>query len=571
MQDIVEIGNVLIPIIREENGTSWYPITYIYEKVLLRQKKVSQSFKKNYKDYVGCKTVDFTWITDKPNIQKCNCISEDGLVLLIDNMYHRSFSKESMKGLNNLREYLHMDKLDEDIYVVFDKEQQCNIIKNYNIYIQDCIKEILKSAPNIKWFKCNKCGNYYPYHENFYEVEYSSKLYTLKTVCRDCQTRVNKQSHSYMKHIDDRLENIYSIYGEKVYNIYKNNNPIEIYKHWKSNDISKHIPKEIQNKESYLEIIKHYYDDGFFTNTGITQGYIQRICHMNINTINLNIGIVIKYCNGINDSDDLITYDNAIHIFNNYLYQNNIIIKDKFEFPYYQIIEKSSLKAFLKRCCDNTVINFIMKYWNYEYPAYKFKGVPQRYYSNKENLIRDIKYLIEKDMKIPINKIPLYLTRNNLDKYAPSLCRILRKGTYGTSLFEWVNECYPNKFIEADFSINPYRNEFDSLEESQIHDILHSVFNNVIYNQRNTDRTISIDGMIPDWFVFTNKGCYIIEYFGLYVSNKSNNKRINDYIHRTNEKIEKYKQLNGYKSIFIFPKDLNNNYEGVYTKIKEIV
>lgn len=126
--------------------------------------------------------------------------------------------------------------------------------------------------------------------------------------------------------------------------------------------------------------------------------------------------------------------------------------------------------------------------------------------------------------------------------------------------------------MKSDFVINPYRNEFDSIEESQIDDILHKKFKNVLYNQNNTEKTIKIEGKVPDWFVFTNNACYLIEYFGLYVDrdNKINNSRINDYKERTDEKLEKYKELKGYKFVGLYPEDLDNNFEGIYDKLKVI-
>ena len=46
----------------------------------------------------------------------------------------------------------------------------------YNTFIEDCIEEVLNINKNIKWQKCSKCNNYYPYHKNFFcENQHSSK------------------------------------------------------------------------------------------------------------------------------------------------------------------------------------------------------------------------------------------------------------------------------------------------------------------------------------------------------------------------------------------------------------
>lgn len=173
-------------------------------------------------------------------------------------------------------------------------------------------------------------------------------------------------------------------------------------------------------------------------------------------------------------------------------------------------------------------------------------------------------------MKIPVDKIPLYLTKFNLQKKSNTLYYLLYNRKYYKNLWEWVNDCYPQKFILADFEINPYRCNFDSMEESQIYDILKNTYKNTIYNQRNTERTIEIDRMIPDFITFTKNNTYLIEYFGLYVKNRSDNKRISDYRNKTEEKINKYNKLNNYKTIFLYPTDLDNNFKGLHSKLKEI-
>jgi hypothetical protein len=173
-------------------------------------------------------------------------------------------------------------------------------------------------------------------------------------------------------------------------------------------------------------------------------------------------------------------------------------------------------------------------------------------------------------MKVPIEKIPLYITKNVLQKRARTLYYVLHK--YYKNLFEWVNEVYPDRFEESDFVIGNYRDEFDSVEESQINDILHNYFKNIIYNQMNTDRTISFDGKTPDWFVFTDEGCILVEYFGLYVPQRAEGSSvIKDYIERADKKKNIYSKLEGYKLLYFYPEDIENNFKGVIEKIKNII
>jgi hypothetical protein len=216
------------------------------------------------------------------------------------------------------------------------------------------------------------------------------------------------------------------------------------------------------------------------------------------------------------------------------------------------------------------MLELIMKYYDYKYPSYKFKGGFKNYWVKQENRIKALKYFIEEDMKIELEKVPLYITLTVLrDKGGNTLYNICKK--YYNSLFEWVNEVYPNKFDPKDFDIHYVRNNFDSIEEAEIHDILKEKCKYVIYNPNNTDRTIKIDGKVPDWFVFTKNKCYIVEYFGLITDRITDNSRVNDYKDRTKNKIEKYNRLDGYGKLYIYHDDLQNNFSGLIEKLETII
>ena len=187
-----------------------------------------------------------------------------------------------------------------------------------------------------------------------------------------------------------------------------------------------------------------------------------------------------------------------------------------------------------------------------------------------------MKYFVEKDLKIPIEKIPLYVTKYALHEKSSALYRVITKDKklrpYDT-LFDWINDCYPNRFIEADFDINPYRSKFDSLEEAQVDEQLRLKFNNVIYNPRDKEYKVEIMGMIPDWIIITEKGCYLTEYYGMYSEGDiSSSHRLQRYKIKTEDKLKKYKKLerNGYKHLAIFPEDIRNNFEGLHKKIDNI-
>ena len=118
-------------------------------------------------------------------------------------------------------------------------------------------------------------------------------------------------------------------------------------------------------------------------------------------------------------------------------------------------------------------------------------------YKDKESIDFDMKWFVEKDLGIQIEKIPLYVTKQSLNMKARQLYYALNHKIYYNTLFEWIDNCYPNKFIELDFDINPYRSVFDSLEEAQVDEQIRNRVGNLIHNERNKPNTVNIKGMIP--------------------------------------------------------------------------
>lgn len=56
----------------------------------------------------------------------------------------------------------------------------------------------------------------------------------------------------------------------------------------------------------------------------------------------------------------------------------------------------------------------------------------------------------------------------------------------------------------------------------------------------------------------------------MYLVKSRYNKRIDDYIKKSDGKIEKYSKLDGYGKLFLFPEDMENNLKGIKEKIKMI-
>jgi len=569
-QEEILIGEVKVPVIRED-GELYYPISFVMSKVLLK-KTGQNNLQQEYSMYMNRYKINYG-SSVLGGTQEVNCVSEEGLKLILGNSKLGRLDVDQRKAMNVLLEHLGMETICEDSRFV--KNIPIETINKYNEYIRDCITYVLKIEPDIVWQKCTKCNNYYPYHINFFgENQHSGKEYHLNTVCKSCAQWNHNRSKVYIKGEDNELNFIYNTYGEEVYKLYRDHKTIEVYKHWTTTN-KKVFPKIIHNKDDKLLIIKYMFEKGEFKeHEKLNDISVVKVCKFRLGDIKLKefydyvLETDLKISNnGYKNFID--NFEGARKVVDEYINKNNIIIEDIYDFNYYDIIRSCSLTGFLDRCCNNSILDFIMEYYNNEYPAYKFKGGSKKYWESKDNRIKALKYFIEEDMKIELDKVPLYITLTALRKDNSTMYNLCKK--YYKSLFEWVNEVYPDRFDPKDFDIHYVRNDFGSIEEAEVHDILNKEFKHkVIYNPNNTDRTIKIGGKVPDWFVFASDKCYIVEYFGLIINRDSDNSRVNDYKERTEGKIEMYDQLDGYGKLYIYHDDLDNNFSGLMEKLKLI-
>lgn len=564
-QEEIIINNVEIPIIKEE-GEIWYPIKYMSRRVLLKDMTANQLIKNGYGEYIKQFEIDFG--KDTGAIQFTYCINTKGLKQVLSKSKIGKLNIEQKKAMNNVLDHLRVDKkiceCDRFTYKIPN-------INKYNEYIQDCINDIMLENPNIMWQQCSKCNNIYPYHINFFNNNpHAGKDYKLYTFCRDC-CKIN----DWIRNNDRLLSNMYKGNGLETYKAYKNHDVVGIYNDWINKKYSKYIPKIIRNKESYLLIIKYLYDNNKINNN-FTLDQLEKQFNLNCICSIMKSEDIYNYL----FDDEPINYpwkfknyclpnnlsmEQQKKIFNNYLEYNDIKILDIYNFNYSDICYKCRLKTHALK----NILQFVMDYYDNIYPAYKFKIHSKNYWDNKDNRVNALKYLIEQDMKIIIEKVPLYLTLENLRKQSNTLRNILRN-YYDNNLWLWVNELYPDRFVEEDFNVTVIRNVFDSAEESLIHDVLINSFKNVIYNQRNTKNTIKILDMIPDWVIITDNGFYIVEYFGISIDHKNYNQRIEDYKIKTLSKIDKYESLKWLRAIYVYPEDLKDNFKGLKDKINVI-
>lgn len=85
--------------------------------------------------------------------------------------------------------------------------------------------------------------------------------------------------------------------------------------------------------------------------------------------------------------------------------------------------------------------------------------------------------------------------------------------------------------------------------------------------------TVEVNGMIPDWIICNNKGCWLVEYFGLFNNrNYNNSDRLIKYHKKMDIKMKKYKEIEkvGYKTLFIYHDDIRNGFDGLMNKIEII-
>ncbi|MGG3890342.1 hypothetical protein [Metabacillus fastidiosus] len=572
IQKEIKIGEITIPII-EHDDKAYYPISYISKKILLRKGNIIlKSNYEEYKEYVNVFQLDYTFA--EGGIQNVKCISEEGLKKVLTKSKIDRLTMEQRSSMNILLEYLQMGKINEEeqFIVKLNKDK----LKEYSLFLRDAIEDILNTNPNIKFQRCSKCNIYYPLHGNFYRKNLNSSK-EFDTYCRDCNRWDENRSRDYIRRNDNYISKINFKYGEAVYKIFRKHDVLGIYSFYRDN--LKSVPPMIKNKKDYIEIIKYL----------INKNKIN-LYDLNIKEINDDHGLqcIHKVLNLHDVYSALIgedyylkpwkfnsfifkyielNFEIANKVFGNYLKEFNIEAHDVLNIKYYDICQKAKIG----NLTNGDILYFAVQYNNFKFAGYKYKIRTTNYYKNESNVIFDLKWLIENDLKVEESKVPLYLTKNVLQKKSQPLYHHIVTNKNG-SIFEWVDKIYPNKFIEADFEINAYRNEFDSDTESFIHELLKSKFNNVVYNQKHSEKTITLDGMIPDWFVFTENGVWIVEYFGMYIERqKDTSSRINDYIDRTHEKIEKYKKMKNYNCIFLYRDDIDDDFLGCREKLKEIV
>jgi hypothetical protein len=577
LQKEIIINETSVPIIEE--GGMWYPISFIGNRVLLKDLSPSQLRQNGYGKYIREFEVNFG--EGIGGIQNTYCISEDGLKVILGNSKIGRLSVEQKKAMNGVLGYLGEEliiDLKEKLKDFITEEE----LNQHDFWSKECIDVFIKEFEGeIIWQKCNKCNKYYPYHKNFWvkEVNKNNKQ-PLRTICNSCEGL-------HVEYLNNKeFTKAYYDGGEELYNIYKydNKNIYKVYELYLAGKID-HYPSLLSNSLNAINIINKLYKEIILQNLDkCNQEYLSDITKIPIEYISMKS--VDKYFFKKLKNKDILksnlgeknkkiiqkmTFEDAVELINMYLQNNNIKIEDVYTYDYDTLLKESKAYWYVVNI-EKDKLGFIMKYFNNEYGAYKFKSVTgQKYWQSRDNADQAMKYLIEKDMGLAVEKIPLYITKYGVRKKSGILYEMIRRKRFDSSLFEWINRLYPDKFIEEDFDIGIIRNIFDSMEEGIIDEMLRKEFKTVIYNNRNSKNKITVKNMNPDWIILTDINIYIVEYFGIALEQQQYNTRIKYYINKTKNKMEKYRTLPYGEKIYLYPDDIKGDCKGFKEKIKLII
>lgn len=584
LQESIYIGDMIKIQTWIEDSVRWYPPSTV-NRIVFGKDKVSMASLKNRGWDGYCKKVKLEY-ENQQGISVLNdttVMREDGFKEYIQNKKIGSMSLEQKKNYNLLLEYLGIDK---KIVIGEIKARYKDIVfneNNYSEYEWDCLQHYINNTDlksSSAWFKlCTTCQRYFPMNQHYFSPNKNTKD-KLTTYCKTCH-------NTNIINSDKILNHVYLTMGLDKYIEFKNimNNNDLIIRFMIDNKIYlKYLDsKEIELK--YLGIsIKEGYIDKFsfidfqsFINSNISPRDILKTSLKN------SIVEIMDYCDSIDAFNLDGSYINYLWNFNrlkvdsfnltdkqrianikSYMTCNNIVIKDIFKYnKYHELFKKA--KA-MDRRYRSSHIELILKLYDNKYTAYMFSGGYNNYWKEKENRIKEMKYFVEEDLKLyNLDKLPIYLTKNLLSKKNRTFYSVL-SNYYNGELYKWLNECYPNRYVQEDFNIFFKRNEFDSIEEGYVHDILKEHFGkSLLYNIGDASTRLTIGTYQPDWVVLYHKPI-IIEYLGMYTDDK-NNSTITNYRNKADRKISYYDKFEHYDKIYIYPKDLRTNFKGIRDKL----
>ncbi|MGD7053010.1 hypothetical protein [Sutcliffiella horikoshii] len=204
-----------------------------------------------------------------------------------------------------------------------------------------------------------------------------------------------------------------------------------------------------------------------------------------------------------------------------------------------------------------------------QFEVTEFQRVPNRYWYSKENRIQALRSFCEK-RSIPREDLPT-LTRAYFKKVLPRFISLVDR-QYDSKFHLWITEAFPEyTFSPEEFKllVGVDGQLCDSMEEMQIHNFLCGWLQEAEITREKIkfNNPISNEGYYPDWIISLGQQTIIVEYFGLYHSNK-----YKGYKEKTERKIDFYRKLEGYAFLPILPEDFKDiGFEGIKNKFKSLL
>lgn len=241
-QELIDFGHAQCSVIYD-NGERYFPLRYVVEKVLLRSKAGVKNMqnKSEYKQFMKMCNVNFDHV--KAGIQHTNCVSEDGLKMFLLNTQVGRLSVEARKAQNKIMAYLNLSLVSERELVI--KNISYELLDEHDPEIRQLILDTVEKK-DANFQLCTHCDKYYPLDKLYFNPDSRATTGFVK-ICYPCYKGldlVDKRQHiSYDKNRNKKVD-ILSEYNKYIIG-----------------EIDK-LPLIIDNKESYLEIIKYLYKEG---------------------------------------------------------------------------------------------------------------------------------------------------------------------------------------------------------------------------------------------------------------------------------------------------------------------
>lgn len=551
------------------DGKEWFPANFLISSII-GVKSASIVICRNYKDEL--KMLPVTYVENCTN--DTWCFNRETIRKYLMNIQVGRLSEEQIEKLKELKKYFKVEHLDR--YLEKNDVSSEYIDENFSTYEKD----VINSIQFEKFKRCNKCKRLLPEHSSFYQVDFTSKNKDFYTVCNICY------NGNWYKHSDEFKSKFYRKYGEDGYvEYFVNNDVYAIYKKRLNMDADLYLDiifsEEVNIKKILNGLILENKITPPFNMAEIGSEFFKHVMQVRQFTHAINIDYLIMKFNGFELKNKSMTKEDVIICFKAYCNKNNIDIYDYMNIEFKKILTESGLfpkilsesgsskNKIYGNSFGTGLTEFLIDLYGENFICYKLKDsnvCTFKYYTSVENRIRDFKYLIEQDLCIENMKIPMYLTTNTILQKNRTLYGVFKK-FYKGSIYLLAEELYPGKYNQDDFGKGMVFNEFDSIEEQKVDLELRKIFNNVVYNSNHSDNTVRFSGSVPDWFIFLKDKIVVVEYFGVYTNN-TKNKRVSDYVKRTDLKIEKYKNLSFYDFIFLYPDDLKKDFSGLKEKCK---